>query len=1556
MTISMCDSARNPQTMAQENDDINLTPQELQVLSELDSRLFGFLKLNEPEHAKTKALVSKAIKYLQRMLVQAQNDKMQTEFKKPSAPKRKKKDPNKVTKSKAEVTVPPGNDKVESSQGTPEKSNAPESSDKKSEESVPGEPQENNSKETPETQSSASGDTVEKLDLAVVKIENVEDCGEEETCKEKQEMDIDSVSKESETNVKDGDSVAGPSDNSDKKDCIIKKEEQGETSTPTKECESNISDQTAQDCDSTGASAPDNDNDDEDLEGDEAEEEDEDLKRLSESDKNINIDPKTYCKLGHFHLLLEDYPKALSAYQRFFYLKTDHWKDPTFLYGLGLVYFHYNAFQWAVRAFQQVLYVDPVFQRANEVHLRLGLMFKVNNDPETALKHLKLSYVDASPSTFCKLEIQFHIAHLYEVQKKHKLAKELYEQLLKEKDLPLHLKADIYRQLGWMYHNVEAFGSKNERMTLAIRCLEKSREADSNSGQTLYLLGRCYATIGKADHAFDAYRNVVEKTTPTADVWCSIGVLYQQQKQYVDALQAYVCAVQLDKCHSASWINLGILYESCSQLKDALACYIHSVRASKEKASGAGTSSEPGPLKPWHISARPQNTETANSDISQRISFLQTQLAKTPMPSITSKAELPTIEEAWNTPVVSDWNSKHQPQQKRHPGMAQQGGPKPNHYVNGVNGGAVPPPPYPGGVPGPNAKRFKPNGEVDNGMLAARPAQPQQPQQLPPYYLNQQQIQMLQYYQANHETLNPQQTAQMQQLQHHYRLMQQHQQQLRLQQQQLRAGAAQPQAQVARPPQPQQPLQQPAVKTGPPQATGVAPQSGFAEASSTFAATANSQPGMPYQQYQQPAQQPPQTQPPQPQQQQQQQFSGFNQNQYPAQNKSQGSTGNYDLSDQDLQAFFSPKELTASFAEDLLKQFGSGCEGDESMDTSGGTQTLSSGPFSPTNLLGDSNSVTVKEEKPDSCRSAAAAAAASASLRQAKPLSRCMYKTNKVRSPSGEEYLAHDIKKEASSLEMANISSKTEIELTYESDSKTILESVKGQRLDSLAACSILSVNAPPPQPPDPPPQKLTREQLNPPTPSVYLECKKDAFSPQLQDFCLRNPIAVVRGLATALKLDLGLFSTKTLVEANPDHGIEVRSQMQQAPDENRDPSLGTRVWSCISHRSHTSIAKYAQYQASSFQDSLKEEQEKTTGVHCSNLSDSDSKDSTGNVVKRKLKNGVHPNNKVAANGCKMIKFGTNVDLSDERKWKSQLQELSKLPAFARVVSAGNMLSHVGHVILGMNTVQLYMKVPGSRTPGHQENNNFCSININIGPGDCEWFAVPDAYWGALNNLCEKNNMNYLHGSWWPLLEDLYEANVPVYRFHQRPGDLVWVNSGCVHWVQAVGWCNNIAWNVGPLTARQYQLAIERYEWNKLQSYKSIVPMVHLSWNLARNIKVADPKLFELIKNCLMRTLHHCAMVLEFVESKGVEVRFHGRAKNEASHYCGQCEVEVFNILFVREQEKRHVVHCMDCARKQSPSLEGFVCLEEYRMTDLCSVYDQFKIAPVPQAQPLPST
>lgn len=45
-----------------------------------------------------------------------------------------------------------------------------------------------------------------------------------------------------------------------------------------------------------------------------------------------------------------------------------------------------SCFPRAIKAFREVLYVDPSFCRAKEINLRLGLMFKVNTDFESSFK------------------------------------------------------------------------------------------------------------------------------------------------------------------------------------------------------------------------------------------------------------------------------------------------------------------------------------------------------------------------------------------------------------------------------------------------------------------------------------------------------------------------------------------------------------------------------------------------------------------------------------------------------------------------------------------------------------------------------------------------------------------------------------------------------------------------------------------------------------------------------------------------------------------------------------------------------------------------------------------------------------------------------------------------------------------------------------------------------------------------------------------------------------------------------------------------------------------
>ncbi len=99
----------------------------------------------------------------------------------------------------------------------------------------------------------------------------------------------------------------------------------------------------------------------------------------------------------------------------------------------------------SIKSFYQALYVDPAFSRANEIHLRLGLIFKQNKNFAAALKHFNCALNDQAECSKSKLQIKFYVAHLHESQGKYAKAKELYLRLVDDPSLPLDVKADTYR-------------------------------------------------------------------------------------------------------------------------------------------------------------------------------------------------------------------------------------------------------------------------------------------------------------------------------------------------------------------------------------------------------------------------------------------------------------------------------------------------------------------------------------------------------------------------------------------------------------------------------------------------------------------------------------------------------------------------------------------------------------------------------------------------------------------------------------------------------------------------------------------------------------------------------------------------------------------------------------------------------------------------------------------------------------------------------------------------------------------------------------------------------
>uniref|UniRef100_A0A8C1KU25 [histone H3]-trimethyl-L-lysine(27) demethylase n=1 Tax=Cyprinus carpio TaxID=7962 RepID=A0A8C1KU25_CYPCA len=1243
------------------------------------------------------------------------------------------------------------------------------------------------------------------------------------------------------------------------------------------------------------------------------------------------VEPEVFCQLGHFNLLLEEYPKALSAYQRYYSLQSDYWKNAAFLYGLGLVYFHYNAFHWAIKAFQEVLYIDPSFSRAKEIHLRLGLMFKVNTDYESSLKHFQLALIDSTPS-LTLLSVKTSLPFSVCLQKKYRIAKEAYESLLQTENLPAQVKATTLQQLGWMHHTVEQLGDKANKSSYAIQCLQKSLEADPNSGQSWYFLGRCYSSIGKVQDAFISYRQSIDKSEASADTWCSIGVLYQQQNQPMDALQAYICAVQLDHSHAAAWMDLGTLYESCNQPQDAIKCYINATcskscsniptltaRIKCLQNSPDSWANVPGHHQVPNWSLTPQKLQLLEQLRTNRANLKPVQLQM--LEQLEKQLSLmQQNQQVWsivsNGPIADPslpMNS-NSTSSSHHPHIALSRTPSAHSRcaAQPIANGPVPASPasctagtlgntdavsvgnnhLPGTGSNGNVPYLRQNALPHNCTTPTSSSMDDEP-------WKSQHINSTQGLQKSPGSCSAGPNGE---------------------QPFSSAGTSQP---------------TPAAGTGVPNQDGrsatasdtLAPEAShnhLPSPSSPHSATSGRQQGMVHTKESKPS------------------GNGHSAGTPNSTATAEGLPNHVHQGQADAAGAKPCSPGVLSSDNPQLSALLIGKANDSNNSNCGGlmaagTKVNNVHPSLHSGLKAQENSVA---SSPCSAMSTATPSPKSADHHSTQ---------NSVNSLNSPTLNGKGLEDSQSPLKVASPlvchkptppSFAPWSSVSIYPSSSDVLKACRNLGKNGVSSNSILLDKSPPPRLPPAPFPPLPKDKLNPPTPSIYLENKRDAFFPPLHQFCTNaaNPVTVIRGLAGALKLDLGLFSTKTLVEANPEHLVEVRTQLSQPTDENWDVTGSRKMWSFESSRSHTTIARYAQYQASSFQESLREENEKKGQKDHSDTESAPSE----NVVRRRR------------GPFKHIKFGTNIDLSDEKKWKLQLAELSKLPAFVRVVSAGNLLSHVGHTILGMNTVQLYMKVPGSRTPGHQENNNFCSVNINIGPGDCEWFAVPEPYWGVMNDFCEKNNINYLMGSWWPNLEDLYEANVPVYRFIQRPGDLVWLNTGTVHWVQAIGWCNNIAWNVGPLTVHQYKSAVERYEWNKLQSVKSIVPMIHLSWNMARNIKVSDLKLFEMIKYCLFRTLKQCQTLREVLIAAGKELVWHGRTKDEPAHYCSICEVEVFDLLFVTSESnsrKTYVVHCQGCARRCSPNLENFVVLEQYRIEDLMQVYDQFTLAP-----PLPSS
>merc|ERR1712131_515814 len=106
----------------------------------------------------------------------------------------------------------------------------------------------------------------------------------------------------------------------------------------------------------------------------------------------------------------------------------------------------------------------------------------------------------------------------------------------------------------------------------------------------------------------------------------------------MDALQAYICAVRLDRYHDSAWYNLGLLYEGCTLSKDALIAFTNALEILKP-------STNPEILQKIQHHGKHIN-ELQNSASGQKDGL------SGPSSTLTGQQQLiPSIEAAWRLPI-----------------------------------------------------------------------------------------------------------------------------------------------------------------------------------------------------------------------------------------------------------------------------------------------------------------------------------------------------------------------------------------------------------------------------------------------------------------------------------------------------------------------------------------------------------------------------------------------------------------------------------------------------------------------------------------------------------------------------------------------------------------------------------------------------------------------------------------------------------------------------------------------------------------------------------------
>lgn len=312
------------------------------------------------------------------------------------------------------------------------------------------------------------------------------------------------------------------------------------------------------------------------------------------------------------------------------------------------------------------------------------------------------------------------------------------------------------------------------------------------------------------------------------------------------------------------------------------------------------------------------------------------------------------------------------------------------------------------------------------------------------------------------------------------------------------------------------------------------------------------------------------------------------------------------------------------------------------------------------------------------------------------------------------------------------------------------------------------------------------------------------------------------------------------------------------------------------------------------------------------------------------------------------ITFAVNLDIGN---FKEQLTELhNKVPSWLYCNRDEDLQGYLRKHIPGMSVPQIYLKVAGCWTGGHQENLALRAVNINHGPGEVEWFCMdPDETVRFNNHILKEKGHNFLalEGLWYLSLEEVLSRGFKVTKFVQEEGDIVILAPGTLHWVKSYAMTVNSAWNIGYYEKCQFDEILRRFDFNNRVGFRNLIPVRTLLLDILNNeARKLDRPTFEMLKERVIKFVNKALDNFEIAKRWECQREEDNKDINNMV-MCSRCFGETFESWFYDKTKDSDDVPpefdvdniiCFDCARDKKVNRKKIIWFMKYNKPVLTKV------------------